>query len=78
MSDQAPVNIVPGQQLTDEQKKQLAEENRIATENAHKLAEQAKMQQDNRPVDVVVGESIKEKFKSIFPNNQQNNNEPQQ
>lgn len=59
-----PVNIVPGQTLSDEQKKQLANENVEATKRAHDMAQQA-MMGDNRPAVEVVAESIADKFKKF-------------
>lgn len=64
MTDQTPVNIVPGQALSVDQKKQLADQNVEATKQAHEKARIA-MQGDGRSGVEVVAESIAEKFKNM-------------
>lgn len=59
-----PVNIVPGQALSVDQKKQLADQNAEATKQAHEQAQRA-MQGDGRSGVEVAAESIAEKFKKM-------------
>lgn len=61
-------NVVPGQVMTEEQKKQMADFNAQATEEAHKMAADKRAQDENqRPVVLDVAESIKDKLAALPP-----------